>query len=279
MSLLDDPTLKIIGAVNPSDIAQGQCGNCWLLSAVASLAEFDGAVRRLFRKTKDLDRMPYADGRPNLYTVTLWDLKTWKEVDVVVDERLPARVDGSGKLFGALPSSDGELWVPYLEKAIVAHCGGWDEIDGGQCTHGWALLTGCKEQYIIQRSMADPDLFCCTARFDTERNKWADHDNSPSGGYQGIWEVPWPEVGGGGTDLLDEDELFARMCVWNDQNFLVGASTKGASDENTTDGIVDNHAYSVIDCVNNAAGTGMDLIQVRNPWGRLVLCFFSCCCL
>ena len=268
MSLLDDPTLKIIGVVNPSDIAQGQCGNCWLLSAIASLAEFDGAVRRLFRKTKDLDKMPYVDGRPNLYTVTLWDLKTWKEVDIVVDEHLPARVDGSGRLFGALPSSDGELWVPYLEKAIVAHCGGWDEIDGGQCTHGWALLTGCKEQYIIQRSMADPDLFCCTARFDTQRNEWADHDNSPSGGYQGIWEVPWPKVGGGGTDLLDEDELFARMCVWNDKNFLVGASTKGASDENTTDGIVDNHAYSVIDCVNNAAGTGMDLIQVRNPWGR-----------
>ena len=26
----------------------------------------------------------------------------------------------------------------------------WDKIDGGQCTHAWALLTGCREQYTIQ---------------------------------------------------------------------------------------------------------------------------------
>ena len=33
---------------------------------------------------------------------------------------------------------------PDLEKAVAAHCGGWDKIDGGQCTHAWALLTGCQ---------------------------------------------------------------------------------------------------------------------------------------
>ena len=37
----------------------------------------------------------------------------------------------------------------YLEKALAVHCGGWDKINGGQCTHAWALLTGCKEQYSI----------------------------------------------------------------------------------------------------------------------------------
>ncbi|KAL3921073.1 MAG: hypothetical protein SGILL_002941, partial [Bacillariaceae sp.] len=263
--LVDDPTLKIIGIVDPSDIAQGQCGNCWLLSGIASLADFDGAIRRLFRKTKDLDKMPYVDGRPNIYTITLYDLRTWNEVDIVVDERLPVRTDGSGRLFGAKASEDGELWVCYLEKALAVHCGGWDRIDGGQCTHAWSLLTGAKEQYIIQRSMADPDLFCCTARFDVEQQQWAEHDNSPSGGEQGIWEVPWPD---GEHDLLDEDDLFVRMCEWSDCNYLIAASTKGASDANTTDGVVDNHAYSVIDVMNDVAGTNIDLILVRNPWGR-----------
>jgi Calpain family cysteine protease len=203
-----------------------------------------------------------------VYTVTLYDLRTWKEVDVIVDERLPVRTDGSGRLFGAKPSKDGELWISYLEKAIVAHCGGWDQIEGGQCTHAWALLTGNKHQYIIQRSMADPDLFCCTARYNVEQQQWAEHDNAPSGGHAGIWEVPWPELGGGGDDPLDDDELFSRMCTWSDSNYLVAASTKGASDDNTTNGVVDNHAYAVVEVFDDVSGTRIDLILVRNPWGR-----------
>jgi hypothetical protein len=116
--------------------------------------------------------------------------------------------------------------------------------------------------------MSDPDKFICTAKFNTEINQWAPHENSPSLGNQSTWEVPWPKVGGGGSDPLDEDELFERMCIWNDSNYLVAASTKGASDENMTDGLVDNHAYSVIDCQNDVCETGLDLILVRNPWGK-----------
>ena len=61
-----------------------------------SLAEFDGAISRLFRKTGGLDRLP--QDMPNSYTVTLWDLSqpTWVEVDVVVDERLARKPDGTG---------------------------------------------------------------------------------------------------------------------------------------------------------------------------------------
>ena len=74
----DVPNLKIIGDVDPSDIAQGSVGDCWLLSGISSLAEFDGAVKRLFRKTPDLESMPR--DTPNMYTITLWDLPTWSEV-------------------------------------------------------------------------------------------------------------------------------------------------------------------------------------------------------
>ena len=74
----DLPTLKIIGDVDPCDISQGSVGDCWLLSGISSLAEFDGAVKRLFRKTPELDCRPL-DG-PNTYTITLWDLATWTEV-------------------------------------------------------------------------------------------------------------------------------------------------------------------------------------------------------
>jgi hypothetical protein len=112
---------------------------------------------------------------PNTYTITLWNLETggeWEEVDIVIDERLASAADGNAPrtpphcilthgscaayaardaagtgLLGCSPSLDGELWVCYLEKALAIHCGGWDAIDGGFCTHGWRLLTGCREQY------------------------------------------------------------------------------------------------------------------------------------
>lgn len=83
----DTPNLKIIGDIDPSDIHQGgHIGNCWMLSAICSLAEFDGSIKRLFRKTKQLDERPL--DTPNMYTITLWDLTTWTEVDIHVDERL-----------------------------------------------------------------------------------------------------------------------------------------------------------------------------------------------
>ena len=112
MGVGDTPLLKVIGDVDPSDIKQGSVGDCWLLSAISAVAEFDGGIKHLYRKTPDLDQMPRTD-RPNMYTITLWDLKTWQEVDIVIDERLCASPDG--RLLAAKPSDDGELWVCYIE--------------------------------------------------------------------------------------------------------------------------------------------------------------------
>jgi hypothetical protein len=269
MGVGDAPNLKVIGDVDPSDVNQGQVGDCWLLSGISSLAEFDGAVKRLFRKTKNLDKMPH--DKPNMYTITLWDLTTWKEVDILVDERLCSMptADGSGKILGAKPSEDGELWVCYLEKALAAHCGGWDKIIGGQCTHAWALMTGCKEQYTIRKN-EKTGKYECLAKYNQNERKWARHANSPHDGDERMWRTAWPQVGGGGDKEkeLDEEELFMKLCAWDDVNYIIGAGTSGTSDKHSTDGMIDNHAYSVIECVNDVAGTDIDLIKVRNPWGK-----------
>ncbi|KOO22612.1 hypothetical protein Ctob_001608 [Chrysochromulina tobinii] len=265
MGVCDMPSLKIIGDVDPSDVNQGSVGDCWLLSAISALAEFDGAVSTLFRKTPNLESMPHE--QPNKYTITLWDLATWKEVDVVVDERLASKATGDG-LLGCAPSIDGELWVCYLEKAVAVHCGGWDEIDGGQCTHAWSILTGCKEQYTIRRGPSGK--FGCKGMFNPNDEVWEQLENSPQKGFRGLWPSAWPKVGGGGdyTLELDEEELFTRMCAWDDANYILAAGSKAGSDTEMTDGVVDGHAYSVIDCINDVAGTDVDLIKMRNPWGK-----------
>eukprot|EP00977_Amphora_coffeiformis_P007216 scaffold1569_cov171-Amphora_coffeaeformis.AAC.2 len=248
MGVCDDPHLKIIG--------------------ISALAEFDGAIKKLFRKTKKLDQRPFDE--PNMYTVTLWDLATWKEVDYKIDERLCAAPPGSGQLqlLASKPSEDSELWVCYLEKALAIHCGGWDKITGGQCTHAWSLLTGCKEQYTI-RINPETGKYACYAKFNPNIGKWAPHANSPHDCEKTMWRCPWPRVGGGG-DLDKEftaDELFKKMCAWDEENYIVGAGTGGTSDKNKTDGMVDNHAYSVISTHRNVAGTKICLFKVRNPWG------------
>ena len=90
---------------------------------------------------------------------------------------------------------------------MAAHCGGWDQIDGGQCTHAWSLLTGCKEQYTINQ---DGDAYKCCGKFNPNEQKWEEHANSPHDGFNGLWPMAWLEVGGGGDASLSQEQLFTR---------------------------------------------------------------------
>jgi len=270
MGVGDTPNLKIIGDVDPSDIAQGEVGNCWLLSAISALAEFDGAIKNLFRKTKDLDYMPM--NRPNFYTITLYDLETMEEVDIVMDESLCAHPTRPNELLSSKISEDGELWVCYLEKAFAIHCGGgWEGLEGGHCTHAWSILTGCKEQYLIRKNN-QTGKYACSAKYDTIQKEWKKLYNLPRHKDTAAFEaaVPWPAVGGGGDigQEFTKDELFLKMAAWDDTNYIVGASSKAQEAADVAAGLVRNHAYSVIDAYHNVAGSGIDLLKIRNPWGH-----------
>lgn len=82
--------------------------------------------------------------------------------------------------------------------------------------------------------------------------------------------MPWPQVGGGGDMHLrvSEEELFARMCAWEDENYIMCCASKDGSDTVNTDGIIDGHAYTILACIQSAGGTSFDMIRVRNPHGK-----------
>ena len=128
-----------------------------------------------------------------------------------MDERLAVKADGSG-LLGCAPSEDGELWVCYLEKALAIHCGGWDKVDGGQCTHAWALLTGCKEQYTIRRDK-DSGKFNCYGKYNPNDDVWEELANSPHEGFRGLWPMKWPDVGGGGESSFKSSVSHMGHCL------------------------------------------------------------------
>eukprot|EP00927_Polykrikos_kofoidii_P004661 TRINITY_DN11846_c0_g1_i1.p1 TRINITY_DN11846_c0_g1~~TRINITY_DN11846_c0_g1_i1.p1 ORF type:complete len:1073 (+),score=234.63 TRINITY_DN11846_c0_g1_i1:25-3243(+) len=262
--LVDAPGVKLIGLADPKDVFQGELGDCWLLSAISAMAEYDGTITKLFSKTEGFERMPRDES--NTYTVTLFDLPTWQPVQVSVDERLCGRHNQGLGLVGTRPSPSGELWVCYIEKAVAAHCGGWDLIDGGVCTHAWRLLTGCKHQYTFSDA---GEGFRCLGTFNPNEVEWEALENSPHMGFRGLWEMPWPSIGGGGYRGMTVDglSLFERMCAWHEQHFLMCCGTTDDLDESETDGLVDSHAYTILDCISNVAGTPYDLIKIRNPWG------------
>lgn len=128
-------------------------------------------------------------------------------------------------------------------------------------------MTGCKEQYNIRKN-PKTRLYSCCAKYNPYEKKWAKHYNCPHDGDGTMWTVPWPKVGGGGDKELTMEALFLKICAWDKVNYIVGAGTNGTTDKHTTAGMVDNHAYSVIECHSNVAGTGIDLVKVRNPWGH-----------
>jgi len=262
--IADAPGLKLIGEVDPNDIKQGEVGDCWLLSAISALAEFEGSIHRLFEDNNDLDSLP----RPefNRYSIRLYDLKKWKPVDVVVDERLLWDEVGFG-LLGCKPTNDNEIWPCVLEKAVAAHCGGWDKINGGTSPHAWRLLLGCRDVYTIERK--DDGKFGCFSDFNPNTKQWEPCANSPHDGFQGLWPSDWPRVGGGGNLMLglDEEALFRRMCAWDDANFIMCAGSEAGSDKTLKNGIVEGHAYTIIECIDNAGGSRFDMIKMRNPWG------------
>ena len=127
------------------------------------------------------------------------------------------------------------------------------------------MLTGSRNQFVITKN-PKTGKYVCGAKYDPGTEKWSEHSNSPHDSNPANWRVEWPKVGGGGdVNLeLDEDALFKRIIAWDENNFLTAAATAGTSDKQKTNGMVDNHAYSIIDSRQNIAGTGLDLLDRKS---------------
>jgi len=276
--LFDREGVKLFGSIDPNDIMQGAVGDCWLLSAMAALAEFPGMIMKLFNGRTTLSG-------PGRYKISLWSWKTrsWQNLDV--DDRLAVKGSAVDPCFAKI-SEDGELWPALIEKATAILCGGFDYIDGNQPTFALGILTGCDQVFHFTQGS-------CTGRWTGERVEFTE-DCCPTYSFEvGIddqnYKMPndrasgkiyayrhmgsvWDTDGSNGNQAHVNRQMWAELQMYDKKNYVMIADTCGTPGKQDSQcypcGLPYTHAYSLIRVETNVAGTGVNLCQIRNPHGH-----------
>jgi len=237
--------MPLFWRIEPSDMMQGEVGNCWLLAGMACLANYPVEIERLF-ETDSAAASP--DGK---YAVQLHNSRG-KPHHIVIDEFVPTHpwrphlfIVGYEhmKHVPLFAKPNGEIWPLLLEKAMAKLMGSYAGLHGGSECSAFRALTGCTEQ---EQWMLDP--------------------------LRGIWKNMALMKGSMARFMWDRRTL-ARAQFWNqlqqycEVHYLMSASIHNGNDGEYArqDGLIENHAYSIIEA--NAV-EGLLMLKLRNPWGR-----------
>ena len=216
--------------VSAQDLSQGGLGDCWLISAIAALAEFPGLIQRVFL-TKETSEW----GR---YQVRLFDISKPSAgghkvkghfVSVTIDDRLPCEVDGGYPSTMYLKmNNEGEIWPLLLEKAMAKWAGSYEDLDGGHAAWALATLTGWET---VSYNKFDNDTVWTKCKLTPH----PDHPRSPHKvEFKSMHEEP-----------EDSGKLFELLKDFEKKEFVMCASSGHGTDsvEDSQGGIVQGHAY------------------------------------
>ncbi|EIN13517.1 cysteine proteinase [Punctularia strigosozonata HHB-11173 SS5] len=229
-----NPAFFIDGATS-GDIVQGNLGNCWFLSALATVSTIPELIEKICVARDEI---------VGIYGFIFYRDCGWSEV--IIDDQLFTRIPkyeelkpseqklykndkdlynstarlGSKALYFSSCGSDNETWVPLIEKAYAKLYGDYNSIQGGQASYAIEDLTG------------------------------------------GVANTFHP------ADILDTDRFWREDLMRANQDRLFGCSIEKMNGEDADDnvkGILTSHAYSVIRAIEVR---GKRFLKVRNPWGR-----------
>lgn len=230
--------------VHPNDISQPVLGDCWLLGALAGLAEFEGAVFGLFE-----ERRQSPDGR---YTMKLYNGTEFEPV--VIDDFIPVSAVDGETLFSK--PQDNDQWVLLAEKAMAKWMGSYI-----QCTCAYNLVA----------FMLLTDSGPCKA-FGQSRNGQPPFD---SNNYTEM-RVTLTDPHVRGSVFLEEQGPASHEVVWQElltadrMNYIVCAWTLKEVGPVGSNGLVRGKAYAIIGALEvQADGINWRVVHVRNPWASV----------
>ncbi|KAK7041561.1 hypothetical protein VNI00_009148 [Paramarasmius palmivorus] len=234
--IFENPQFFVDGA-DSNDIVQGAIGNCWFVSALATMSTYEGLVEKF---------CVARDEQIGVYGFIFFRDASW--VTIIIDDFLytnipkfeelsyaekqlyhhdkeryneSARKNGKG-LYFAKSGTQGETWVPLIEKAYAKLHGCYAALSGGEECEAIEDLTGGVSTFIPTNDIFDTDKF-------------------------------WTE------ELLkaNVDRLFG--CAYQTLD-----GTRSGDYNAQISGLIGNHSYSVLKAVEH---NGKRFVIIRNPWG------------
>lgn len=247
------------GKIEPADLRQGHLGDCWLLAALATLAEHPVAIRKCF-----LNREYSSRGK---YRVRLYDGLKRQWVIIVIDDYIPVKKGTKDPIF-VKPNGE-ELWAMLLEKAFAKFYGSYAKLSGGQEIGALFQITGdnCFSFRSVPETKKDDGYW---------KHHWVRHD--PKFMFE---ERDWVSFERSDEEIKD-DRFFRIMLQYNHKHSVMTAAFMynyaksdpelQAACEDRADrwGLVPSHAYSVLEVRRAGTSLGMGgvrLVKLRNPWG------------
>jgi len=121
-------------APRSNDVKQGGLGDCWFLSSLAVLAEYQDG--RFLRALLPNQHQASACGA---YLVRLCLGGFWR--GILIDDRLPCVDVGRGVTQLAYCATKRlQLWASLIEKAFAKACGSYEAMKGGEAGRHWRCL-------------------------------------------------------------------------------------------------------------------------------------------
>jgi hypothetical protein len=159
-------------------------------------------------------------------SVSLYDTKSGEWKTTYVDTRLLVNGDYIPTTLSVLSKTPSEIWPAMLEKGLAKMCGGYKNIEGGWMSEGMCFLHGGRGYFISSHDLVPKML-----EDDTFIDRFA-------------------------TDLLVLYEKgYGFFTAWE----------KDAFTSIRKKGLVDSHAYSLLDLKNV---DGEWVFKIKNPWGK-----------